>query len=107
MSTALRAFSLGGEAGDDGAFRRQDSAFRRWVNADAAAPFAPEYGRYHLYVARACPWAHRTIIGRMLMGLQDAIPISFVDPIRDERGWRFDSGRYVDSVNGFAFLSEA
>ena len=61
-------------------------------------------GRYHLYVARACPWAHRTIIARRLMGLEDAIGVSFVDPIRDERGWAFTGGEYVDPVNGFEFL---
>ena len=55
-----------------------------------------EAGRYHLYVARACPWAHRTIIARRLMGLEDAIGISFVDPIRDDRGWAFTGGEYVD-----------
>jgi putative glutathione S-transferase len=63
--------------------------------------------RYHLYVARACPWAHRTIIARALMGLEHAISISFVDPIRDAQGWRFSGGDYVDPVNGFAYLSEA
>jgi glutathionyl-hydroquinone reductase len=41
------------------------------------------------------------------MGLEDAIGISFVDPIRDERGWAFTGGEYVDGVNGFSFLSEA
>jgi putative glutathione S-transferase len=41
------------------------------------------------------------------MGLEDAIDVSFVDPIRDERGWAFTGGTYVDTVNGFSFLSEA
>jgi putative glutathione S-transferase len=42
------------------------------------------------------------------MGLEDAIGISFVDPIRsNESGWAFTGGEYVDDVNGFAFLSEA
>ena len=100
-------FSLGRESADDGSFQRQESQFRRWVSADAGAEFPPLARRYHLYVARACPWAHRTIIARRLMGLEDAIGISFVDPIRDERGWAFSGGRYVDDVNGFAFLSEA
>lgn len=100
-------FSLGRESADDGSFRRQESQFRRWVSADAGAEFPPVAGRYHLYVARACPWAHRTIIGRRLMGLEEAIGISFVDPIRDERGWAFTGERYVDSVNGFEFLGEA
>jgi glutathionyl-hydroquinone reductase len=100
-------FSLGRESADDGSFRRQESQFRQWVSADPGAEFPPVAGRYHLYVARACPWAHRTIIGRRLMGLQEAIGISFVDPIRDERGWAFTGDGYVDALNGFAFLSEA
>src|ERR687886_2275364 len=90
-------FSLGSE---DGSFQRQPSKFR---DTDVVA----EPGRYHLYVSWACPWAHRTIIGRRLMGLQDAIGMSVVDPIRDERGWAFTGGPYVDHVNGFAFLAEA
>jgi glutathionyl-hydroquinone reductase len=100
-------YSLGRESADDGSFRRQESQFRRWVSADAGAEFPPVAGRYHLYVARACPWAHRTIIARRLMGLEDAIGISFVDPIRDERGWAFTGGRYIDDVNDSTFLSEA
>jgi glutathionyl-hydroquinone reductase len=92
----------------DGAFVRQQSRFRDWVTADGSSGFAPEAGRYHLYVSRACPWAHRTIIGRRLTGLEDAISISFVDPIRDQRGWAFTvPGRYEDPVNAFALLAEA
>jgi glutathionyl-hydroquinone reductase len=100
-------FSLGREGADDGSFRRQESQFRRWVSAEPGSEFPVAGGRYHLYVARACPWAHRTIIARRLMGLEEAIGLSFVDPIRDERGWAFTGGEYVDSVNGFSFLSEA
>ncbi|MBV9193172.1 MAG: glutathione S-transferase C-terminal domain-containing protein [Solirubrobacterales bacterium] len=101
------AFNLGREGADDGSFRRQESRFRRWVSADGSTEFALESGRYHLYVARACPWAHRTIIGRVLMGLEEEIGISFVDPIRDSRGWAFGGEDYVDQVNGFEFLSQA
>ena len=93
---------------EDGAFRRQESQFRRWVTEDGSTEFPLEAGRYHLYVARACPWAHRTIIARMLMGLEDSIGISYVDPIRNEEiGWRFSGGEYIDPVNGFEFLSAA
>ncbi len=91
-----------------GAFVRQRSAFRRWVCAgDAELPAAAD--RYHLYVSLACPWAHRTIIARRLKGLEHAIGMSVVDPIRDERGWAFREGpgQNEDPVNGFAFLSEA
>jgi putative glutathione S-transferase len=77
------------------------------VTADGSSDFAVEAGRYHLYVSRACPWAHRTMIGRRLMGLESAISISFVDPFRDERGWAFTGGPYRDTVNGFRFLAEA
>jgi putative glutathione S-transferase len=96
--------ALGRESGDDGSFRRQESRFRRWVGS---AEFPVEAGRYVLYVARACPWAHRTLIGRALMGLEDAIEVLYVDPIRDEQGWAFTGDGYVDPINGFAFLSEA
>ena len=81
-------------------FERPPSRFRD-------QPPTAEPGRYHLYVSWACPWAHRTIIGRHLKGLEDAIGLSVVDPIRDERGWAFTGGEYTDPVNGFAFLSEA
>ena len=95
------------ELAGDGSFRRQVSQFRRWVSTDGDIEFEPQPGRYHLYVARACPWAHRTIIARHLMGLEDVIGISFVDPIRDERGWAFTGGEYVDHAGGMQYLSEA
>src|ERR1700731_2638395 len=63
----------------DGAFTRRESVFRDWVTQ-------AEPGRYHLYVAAACPWCHRTMIVRELLGLQEAVGVSFLDPIRDERG---------------------
>ncbi|MBV8600545.1 MAG: glutathione S-transferase family protein [Candidatus Eremiobacteraeota bacterium] len=85
----------------DGEFQRQDDAFRDWP--------VPVAGRYHLYVSLACPWAHRTIIMRKLKGLEPAIGITVVDPIRDERGWRFGEGAGFseDPLHGWAFLSEA
>jgi putative glutathione S-transferase len=108
MADSPEQFSLRTEEHQDGSFVRQDSRFRNWVAADGSSGFAPEAGRYHLYVARACPWAHRTIIARRLMGLEAAISISYLDPIRDQRGWAFSApGRYEDPVNGFTFLAEA
>jgi putative glutathione S-transferase len=107
MSTRVRAFSLGRERGDDGSFQRQQSTFRHYVSADGSTGFPLQRERYHLYVARACPWAHRTLIGRRLMGLGDAIGVSFVSPLRDERGWKFSGGEYTDPINGFGYLHEA
>ena len=101
------AFSLGTEAGEDGSFKRQESTFRGRVSADGSTQYPAEAGRYHLYVSWACPWAHRAIIGRRLKGLEEAIGMSVVDPVRDERGWTFSGGTYTDHANGFDFLSEA
>ena len=107
MPPAQQPFTIASAEHADGKFRRQVSRFRNWVTADGSSGFAPAAGRYHLYVARACPWAHRTIIARELMGLQDAISISYVDPIRDARGWAFTGDGYEDPVNGFGLLAEA
>jgi len=92
------------EQSPDGAFVRQSDAFTDRVTADGSSGFPAEAGRYHLYVSLACPWAHRTIIVRKLKGLEQAIGMTVVDPIRDDRGWRFYE---PDPVNGFSYLSEA
>jgi putative glutathione S-transferase len=90
-------------------FVREDARFRDWVTADGSSGYAAEPGRYHLYVSLACPWAHRTLIVRALKGLEEAIDVSIVDPIRDERGWAFRDvpGATGDRANGWAYLSEA
>jgi putative glutathione S-transferase len=97
------------EQSSDGAFERQEDAFRDWVSTDGSTPYAVEPGRYHLYVCLACPWASRTLIAHHLLGLDQAIGMTIVDPIRDERGWAFRDGpgHTTDPINGFAFLSEA
>lgn len=97
------------EQSKDGRFIRQDDAFREWVRADGSSAYPVERGRYHLYVSLACPWASRTVIVRRLKGLESAIGMTVVDPIRDERGWAFREvpGATRDPVNGFTYLSEA
>ena len=105
------------EETESGEFKRQKDAFREWISNDGSTPYAAEAGRYHLYVSLACPWASRTVIFRKLKGLEDAIGMTVVDPIRDEKGWAFrdPSGKIppgapfesTDPINGFKFLSEA
>ena len=100
-----------------GEFQRQPDAFRKWVSNDGSTSYPAAADRYHLYVSLACPWASRTVIFRKLKGLEGAIGITIVDPIRDEEGWAFrdQSGKIppgvpfesTDSINGFQFLSEA
>jgi hypothetical protein len=97
------------ETATDGSFVRQEYSIRDRITADGSSGFPAEAGRYHLYVSLACPWAHRAIIVRRLLGLEDVISMSVVDPVRDERGWAFreGAGHADDSVCGFQFLSEA
>jgi putative glutathione S-transferase len=90
---------------EEGEFERQPTTFRDTVSPDDAEP-----GRYHLYVSYACPWAHRTLVTRTLLDLEDAISVDVVDPYRDEDGWQFTpetDGCTEDSVNGFDYLREA
>jgi putative glutathione S-transferase len=105
------------EQSESGEFQRQEDAFREWISNDGSTPYAAAADRYHLYVSLACPWASRTVIFRKLKGLEEAIGMTVVDPIRDEEGWAFrdPSGKIppgvpfesTDPVNGFHFLSEA
>ncbi len=84
----------------DGRFVRQRSTFRDWVEGPIA-------GRYHLYVAPACPWSHRAIIVHKLLGLQHAISLSWAHPYRDARGWAFPGGAFSDPLHGWSHLQEA
>jgi glutathionyl-hydroquinone reductase len=95
-------------AAPEGAWKRPQSRFRDHVTADGSSGYPAVSGRYHLYVSLACPWAHRTIIVRRLKRLEDAIGLTIVDPIRDERGWAFTGapGTELDPLHGFAFLSQ-
>ncbi len=95
------------ETATDGKFVRQGNRFTSRITADGASGFAAEPGRYQLYVSLACPWAHRSLIVRSLLGLDEVIGLTVVDPLRDERGWRFTlSPGDRDPVTGARFLSE-
>ncbi len=97
------------EQSASGEFQRQEDAFRSWVSGDGSTEYPAGPGRYHLYVSLACPWASRTVIARKLRKLEQAIGMTVVDPVRDERGWAFHDGPGFssDPINGFEFLSEA
>jgi putative glutathione S-transferase len=76
-------------ARETGEFVRQSSRFRDRISAEGDSGFKAQAGRYHLYVARACPWCHRTLIFRALKKLEDIIPVSYVEPLMLEQGWTF------------------
>src|SRR5262249_8311936 len=52
-----------------GQFKRADSLLRNRITSDGSSGLKAEAGRYHLYVAHGCPWAHRTLIYRALKKL--------------------------------------
>ena len=92
----------------DGRFVRSTTSFRDWVTADGSSGLPAEAGRYHLYIAWACPWAHRTAIVRKLKGLEDVIGLSAVGSFMGEDGWAFydEPGVILDTINGAYYLRE-
>ncbi len=74
---------------DKGAFVRGVTQFRKSVSREAGAEFPADQGRYHLWVADNCPWAHRTVITRRLKKLEEIIGISVAHYHRNEQGWWF------------------
>ncbi len=97
-----------------GRFVRSQARFRNWVTPDGApgptgeGGFAAEPGRYHLYISRACPWAHRTTILRALKGLEGMVSLSVTHWLMAEHGWTFEPGPGVipDTVNGARYLHQ-
>ena len=95
-----------------GRFVREQSRFRNWITADGSAGpsgeggFTAEPGRYHLYVSYACPWAHRTLIFRVLKGLEGMISLSVVNWFMGKDGWTFKEtdGVIPDNVNNAQFF---
>ena len=90
-----------------GHFERAKATLRHWITADGSSGFAPEPGRYHLYGAWNCPWAHRTLLVRAVLGLEEAISVSLAKPRRTDQGWVFDAdGPFADPELGVASLHE-
>jgi putative glutathione S-transferase len=98
----------------DGKFRREEAGFRDWLSADGGpgpdgqAGHRAEPGRYRLYVSYACPWAHRTLIVRVLKGLEDLVPVSAVHWRMRDHGWTFEDapGVIPDPVMGAMYMHQ-
>ncbi|KAH8591258.1 glutathione S-transferase [Bisporella sp. PMI_857] len=92
----------------NGAFVRPPSAFRNFISKEPNAQFAPEKGRYALYLSPNCPWAHRTIIVRKLKHLEDIIDLYLIGAWGEE-GWAFNGANGThpeDPLHGFKTIKE-
>ncbi len=98
-----------------GRFERAEARFRNWITADGRpgpsgdGGFPAAAGRYHLYIGHACPWAHRTVIFRLLKGLEAMISLSVVHWYMAEQGWTFDTSDskvVADPINNAAYMHQ-
>src|SRR6056297_4047525 len=88
-----------------GEFRRAESKIRDWITT--GGQYRPDPGRYHLYVAWNCPWAHRTLLARVILGLEDVVSVAFARPRRTDQGWVYDgTGPYADPELGVRAVHE-
>lgn len=89
-----------------GEFKREKSVVRNWITMDGSpgptgeGGFRAEAGRYHLFVAWNCPWAHRTLLARVIKNLDAYISISVAAPRRTDQGWVF-TDEFPDHLFGF------
>jgi putative glutathione S-transferase len=93
-----------------GEWVRPQSEERRWIRADGRGRYPAEAGRYHLYAPYNCPWSHRALLGRAIVGLDEVVGASIVYFRRDpERGWQFNPqipGCTVDRAEGVDYIEE-
>jgi putative glutathione S-transferase len=101
--TAVAAFASPVAAARWGEHRRPAAR----AHAFAGRILQPDAGRYHVYAGWFCPASHRLAVIRLLAGLADTVSLSYVDGLRDARGWAFRESTGPDPVNGFTLLREA
>ncbi|MDE0727599.1 MAG: glutathione S-transferase family protein [Alphaproteobacteria bacterium] len=89
------------ERNTKGSYNRATTSFRNWIGDN---DFPAEAGRYHLVVAHACPWAHRTLILRALKGLEAVISVAFAEPLMLDNGWVLADGG--DPVTGAQYAHQ-
>jgi len=85
---------------DKGLYFKRDSVFRNRISSEAGAEFPAEPGRYHLYCAVACPWAHRTTLMRTLKKLEPFVTLTNTFQEVGGQGWSFgEAGHLVPGTD--------
>lgn len=84
-----------GEIGKGGMYQKQPSVFRGRITADGSSGYKAASGRYHLYCAVSCPWAHRTVLFRVLKKLEPHVALHQVEQVPGGQGWAFAEGGHI------------
>jgi putative glutathione S-transferase len=74
---------------ENGLYFKRPAVFRNRISADGSSGFPVESGRYHLYCAVACPWAHRAVLFRVLKRLTPHITLWNTSQEVGGEGWSF------------------
>ena len=78
---------------DKGLYFKRDSVFRHRIGGGSEFPAEP--GRYHLYCAVACPWAHRATLMRTLKKLEPFVTLTNTVQEVGGQGWSFGEQGHI------------
>ena len=85
---------------DKGLYFKRDSVFRERISGEVRSEFPAEPGRYHLYCAVACPWAHRATLMRTLKRLEPFVTLTNTFQEPGGQGWAFgETGHIVPGTD--------
>jgi len=97
------------ELDQNNGFKRQTNSFTTTFG-EGLDELPVEAGRYRILWSPVCPWAHRSIIVRKLLGLEEVISVGTADPIRPKlphTDWAFTLDKdNVDPVLQIKYISE-
>jgi len=80
---------------DKGLYFKRDSVFRNRISSERGAEFPAEPGRYHLYCAVACPWAHRATLMRTLKKLERFVTLTNTFQEPGGQSWSFGEQGHI------------
>ena len=78
-----------------GLYFKHESVFRDSISPQVDAEFPAETGRYHLYCAVACPWAHRATLMRTLKKLEPFVTLTNTFQELGGEGWSFGEQGHI------------
>jgi glutathionyl-hydroquinone reductase len=78
-----------------GLYFKRESVFRHRISPQTDAEFPAEPGRYHLYCAVACPWAHRATLMRTLKKLEPFVTLTNTFQEFGGEGWSFGAEGHI------------